>query len=720
MSIFKKLFGSNKKNSPDDRKGLRRDDSSESPKFSLNDMMDKQFLHFEAIYRHQHIVIRRSNEENRITLGEILNSLFEIETSQYISLAIVARNTISYEIQTTVTTNIEDIVGFDLFGCILKNRYEGHYTQGMSNEVTLIITTKQQKFVINITSLGGSPEMKYIKLVIISPAEKADDDLRSLQSGNEPVVTSFVLSFVEDGHEEALKKYEKIENNLVFKQKNGEELDDFERELVHGQLEFQGYWYIGYGKWLFEQSRYYDTYSMLSRAYNYMKADIHNAPDDIKEVFYEVCSLIGSSLSKIGREDEALYYFRVARDGGKIDNSINYIESLARLGNATAMRITINIMKQMYADVYGDNPDTWPKEAQDLIQKIYLDLIQYKDLHDANLERYPKVNTQITIGYLLKTLYGVQDYDLLPNMVVYDQKKGVFIGTITEKTEIINYLFNVEDSFDKTFTLALTHSRNDSKSNGDESILANLATLTIMTHKVKSENNLNLMRLDIIRGPYPNDDDRREPVRANIPLYSSLVLGIAESETFGASKEECIKCFQYADQIHHQHRFLEASKLYKWVFENVSDMLKTNKGTAYSLEDEELWELFFESAFNVGFCLMELGSMVSASYYLSQAIHSNIYAHAQEYINCLANTKAPIALDVINEVLANSPKPSSESEIDAWKHHMAFLKRRKSYVLIDYKEYDKAEELLKEMIDDPLCKEFAEGELNYIKEIREK
>lgn len=49
---------------------------------------------------------------------------------------------------------------------------------------------------------------------------------------------------------------------------------------------------------------------------------------------------------------------------------------------------------------------------------------------------------------------------------------------------------------------------------------------------------------------------------------------------------------------------------------------------------------------------------------------------------------------------------------------MAFLKRRKAYILIDKGELSEAERLLKEMIEDPLCKEFAEGELKYIEQLR--
>ena len=45
---------------------------------------------------------------------------------------------------------------------------------------------------------------------------------------------------------------------------------------------------------------------------------------------------------------------------------------------------------------------------------------------------------------------------------------------------------------------------------------------------------------------------------------------------------------------------------------------------------------------------------------------------------------------------------------------MAFLKRRKAYIYIDKRRYSEARQLLEEMINDPLSKDFAEGELKYL------
>ena len=43
--------------------------------------------------------------------------------------------------------------------------------------------------------------MKYIRIVLLAPDNAEKDDLRTTQSENAPFVSSFVLSFVEDGYE---------------------------------------------------------------------------------------------------------------------------------------------------------------------------------------------------------------------------------------------------------------------------------------------------------------------------------------------------------------------------------------------------------------------------------------------------------------------------------------------------------------------------------------
>ena len=48
---------------------------------------------------------------------------------------------------------------------------------------------------------------------------------------------------------------------------------------------------------------------------------------------------------------------------------------------------------------------------------------------------------------------------------------------------------------------------------------------------------------------------------------------------------------------------------------------------------------------------------------------------------------------------------------------MAFLKRRKAYALIEEERFEEAKAFITtELLNDPQCKDFAQGELNYIDE----
>jgi tetratricopeptide (TPR) repeat protein len=144
-------------------------------------------------------------------------------------------------------------------------------------------------------------------------------------------------------------------------------------------------------------------------------------------------------------------------------------------------------------------------------------------------------------------------------------------------------------------------------------------------------------------------------------------------------------------------------------------LLKDKTGLKFSDEDDPLlWNIFIESSYRVGFCMMELGKPQVAAYYLEIASKDKDYEHIQEYINCLSNLMDPQALDVVEEVLEHSPMPEDEDGKKKWNYHMAFLKRRKAYIYIDKRRYSEARQLLEEMINDPLSKDFAEGELKYL------
>jgi hypothetical protein len=213
---------------------------------------------------------------------------------------------------------------------------------------------------------------------------------------------------------------------------------------------------------------------------------------------------------------------------------------------------------------------------------------------------------------------------------------------------------------------------------------------------------------------FANNRDKRAITQYNQPLTFSLCMGVDDGMEYGYNKEDLQKAITIADEYQKQFRCIESLSLANWVLQCVSNLLKDESGMNFDSQDELLWALYHEAHFQVGFCLVELNKMQKALYYLEVAKNSYTYQHIQEYINCLCNTKSMYVLNVIEDVMKRSVMPDSEIHIEAWKRHIAFLNRRKAYVMIDMQLYKEAANLLTELLDDPNSAEFANSELEYL------
>ena len=135
--------------------------------------------------------------------------------------------------------------------------------------------------------------------------------------------------------------------------------------------------------------------------------------------------------------------------------------------------------------------------------------------------------------------------------------------------------------------------------------------------------------------------------------------------------------------------------------------------------DDDLHNLYCKICFYIGFIYNDLGMYDRAFYYLFTAQRIRIDG-TQEFINCLCNMADVGAKGYIHdraeEVMKQMRK--SEEEAERLTPHYNFLRRRYTYVLIDRGELDDAEQMLNSMIADEEDVEFAQSELEYIKEIR--
>ena len=134
--------------------------------------------------------------------------------------------------------------------------------------------------------------------------------------------------------------------------------------------------------------------------------------------------------------------------------------------------------------------------------------------------------------------------------------------------------------------------------------------------------------------------------------------------------------------------------------------------------------VFSEVCYMLGFCYNELRQYDRAYYYLSLIIGLNHALYAQGYVNCLINLGDHRALMAIDSILEDLRSSLSEDEDDEIEHplrpFLQFLYRRKSYVLIELRRLDEAEEILRQMMGDPESADFALDELAYIQQLREK
>lgn len=168
--------------------------------------------------------------------------------------------------------------------------------------------------------------------------------------------------------------------------------------------------------------------------------------------------------------------------------------------------------------------------------------------------------------------------------------------------------------------------------------------------------------------------------------------------------------------LHRQKRYYEAISC----LENAYRLLNSNIDKK-SLEERNL---FLEVCYMLGFCYNELQQYDRAYYYLTFVTGVNRTLYAEEYVNCmiyLGDYRSLMTIDGILEDLHNSIVEDEEGEVEQSVHpFLQFLYRRKAYVLVELHRFDEAEEMLRQMIDDPESGDFALDELAYIQQLREK
>ena len=132
-------------------------------------------------------------------------------------------------------------------------------------------------------------------------------------------------------------------------------------------------------------------------------------------------------------------------------------------------------------------------------------------------------------------------------------------------------------------------------------------------------------------------------------------------------------------------------------------------------------EIFYEVIYHIGFCYSELKLYAQAKGYLEMLMRLNNISFTTEMINCMVNSgdfRALMAVDsIIGSINDNLAQNDEEKPSENIAMFLAFLNRRKAYLLVEKGRLEEAKGLLKRMLKDPASADFAISELAYIQKL---
>ena len=133
-------------------------------------------------------------------------------------------------------------------------------------------------------------------------------------------------------------------------------------------------------------------------------------------------------------------------------------------------------------------------------------------------------------------------------------------------------------------------------------------------------------------------------------------------------------------------------------------------------------DAFFEVCYLIGFIYVELKQYDRAMTYLDMVSNLRRITYTEEMINCMVNAGDFRSLNYIESLITNLESGIDPNDDEAVpephiQKFLSFLKRRKVYVLVEKREFDKAKAMLNTMLDEPENADYAINELAFIQRI---
>lgn len=673
MSLFNKLFKKNAKKE-DDGKGF----------FDVDNMMLQEFVKCESVFRHQELSFPRFSKNNPATMGFLIKELFpdcvgKIKSAITIAMADYADYPQTLKIQETQEIEALQPIGVSLY---TNDKGEEYPITGQNYVVQVHFTEDAplKEVLFHLRGVGGYYfKSAYMRVSVMIPPLGKQEDLHTGTPGADAPLsgvncaadqTSFLIVEDHTDNKKLIAQYEEIEKEVERKIREDSELTDIERSVYNGFSEFKPLpGYVGYGKWLSEQGRWFDAYRQFVRVWHVSHHVLNNDPDGDQGWFYSLAYDMGKCLDKLGRLEEAAYFLELAREKEK-DAEADLDSVYTRLGDIRVKEESSLELKQRKAEI---------REATE----------------------GPYASNMLTVGDMLGELFGAVSGSLTCMAIRNDNEDEGFI--VKEANAVWNTPLSVIAKDKTTAIIMYSPVGYITGNEADKSKLCVNNSFVIRVHKAQTSQDDGLLRVNIMLPAFNFDSEKMYLRRVNIPEGLSIILGTTEPpKAEGWFKDSS---FSHCYDLAKSGRFLESVHEAKYIFNKLISRWE-------DLTEEEGND-FFEAAYQVGYGLMDFRLMEKAQYYLEIAAQRRYVKYMQEYLNCLNNSFDPRTMSVIDSFMKMKFEEDAPKEIHEWN---CFLKRRKAYFLVEARRFDEAKPILLELIcdPDPTNRDFAKGELDYI------
>ena len=301
----------------------------------------REFIKAETKFRHNNLrKMPRFNKENCVTLGFILETLFDVKKEDLYWLHIFSSNFDRSRVDNRQIDNKDEIWEYNLFDAIfsMNDKGESSSMQGQNTTITIrydkayykredkescddkSILYNDNSIILFLRNIAASGEGTwYMRVSAMLPDFTADDDMRASRSRNSPQTMSFVLAWDETDPTDRLGEYQRLFDSMVEKSNTGQPLTEDETLILTTYMHRNSVGYdFGYAKWLLGQKRYFDALMQFLKVHEALK---RNKDKSITEAYLDTCVCLGYCYNELEQYEKAYYY---------LDIVVNYVDKQYR------------------------------------------------------------------------------------------------------------------------------------------------------------------------------------------------------------------------------------------------------------------------------------------------------------------------------------------------------------------------------------------------------